>query len=135
MSSGNAVSQQRSLSLQTVSAIIGAIVGIVTTIFAAGIYYEHLRETLNEYVQKVDDSANAIKNLKSELAATQGSVSALKTFNTNLIHATDKVSPGGTLCKDGQYAVGLRALSESGLEHGAIFQIDIDCRSFGAAGQ
>ncbi len=42
---------QKSISLQAISGAIGALAGIVVSIFGAGVYYEHLRAQLDEYVK------------------------------------------------------------------------------------
>ena len=123
----------KSISLQTVSAILGAIVGVITAIFGAGIYYEHLRQTLSEYVQKVDDNEKAIQSLQTQLTNARTSIAALTTFNTSLLRNEERLTPtakDGLGCDKGQYLAGLRFFSESGLEHGAIYNIEMNCRRF-----
>ncbi|KJC53549.1 hypothetical protein [Bradyrhizobium sp. LTSP857] len=114
-------------SIQAIWGILGALAGIVTTIFAAGIYYQSMTARLNDYIKKIDANEAAILSLKNELAA-------IVTFKADLIRGhVDPASPDSSnmLCPQGSYVQGIGAASQSGGEHGQIYAVNVVCRRFG----
>jgi hypothetical protein len=134
MSVKDAAPVRSNLSLQTIAGALGAVAGIVTTIFGAGIYYESLTVKMNDYINKIETNEKALQALSADLAAAKGSIATLTSFNASLVRGQgDKATPNGTLCPGGSYLEGIHALSSSGGEHGIIYAITLECRKFVAA--
>jgi hypothetical protein len=119
------------LGLQTIAGAIGAIVGVLTTVFGAGIYYQSLASKMNDYMNKIDTNEKVLQATNSDLLAVKSSVSTLASFNSDLARGrVDVIPPDGTLCPAGSYVQGIHAFSQSGGEHGQVYAVTVECRKF-----
>jgi hypothetical protein len=67
----------RVLGIRAISGAAGALVGIVVTIFTAGIYYANLKALLVEYIKKINSHENAIHDLNSDVASIKNTIVTL----------------------------------------------------------
>jgi hypothetical protein len=127
MSVQNAAPERPAFSIQTFSAIIGAVVGVIATIFGAGVYYQNLTTKLNDYVNKIDANERAIQSLTNQLTT-------IATFKADLVRGhvdPAQPDPSNMVCPQGSFVQGIGAASQSGGEHGQIYAVNVVCRRFG----
>jgi hypothetical protein len=122
-------------SLPTITGIVGALVGVISAIFAAGVYYQTAKTQLTDYMHKTDSNTNAIHYLEHINIVPSGATST--SGSPEWGGASIKRYP--LICANGQVAIGVelsvggscnRACEPDGLP---VHQFKVICQSLHVA--